>query len=176
MDKLLLRKILKEQRNRLSENDCIAKSNIICNKIIESSYYKNANILFCYCAINNEVNLMPIINKALSDKKTVALPKVYGKNILFHKIENVNDLQLGKFNILEPNENNEIINNADIVIVPGLGFSKEGDRIGYGAGYYDKYLLEHPLFTMGVCYDFQLVNEIKSEKHDIKMDLIITDK
>ncbi|WP_058485042.1 5-formyltetrahydrofolate cyclo-ligase [Defluviitalea phaphyphila] len=181
-EKQRLRKLFLERRNKMLKEEVQEKSKKIYNNVISSSVYKKAKSIFIYVSMGNEVDTKDIINKALKDGKIVAVPKVYSKRkeMIFSKITSLDELELGHFNVLEPK--NESINpltsdEYTIIIVPGIVFDKNNNRIGYGGGYYDRYLssVKTSLKIIGVCYDFQIIDKIPVDYYDISLDSIITD-
>ena len=172
-----IRKKIKNKRKSLSAEEVVGKSNIICRKIIDSDIYKKAKTIYCYNSIRNEVDLSFLINQALEDKKNVALPKVTDKKgeMIFLELNNMNRLKTGEFGILEP-VGSQCAAKPDFIIVPGVAFSIDGDRIGQAGGFYDRFLQKNPTFSVGVAYDFQMFEELPTESHDIKINRIITEK
>ena len=178
----ILRKLMIEKRKSLSSKIVEEKSNIITEKILETDIYKKAENIFIYISFGNEVSTYSIINKAWTDKKNVAVPATTdNKNMYFMKINDFSNLKKKNIGTLEPNINfeNELIpNEKSIFIVPGLVFDNFGNRIGYGAGYYDRYISKYSINNniIGICYNFQIINKIFAKPHDKKMNFIITEK
>ena len=105
------------------------------------------------------------------------LPFINSEKLFFSKINSLNDLVIGKFNILEPKDRFKTKEELDLIIVPGLVFDKKGNRIGHGKGYYDSFLKKHPNATkIGLAFEDQINKKILVEDHDIPMDFIITEK
>ena len=172
----LRNKVLALRKNMKRENAGIL-SKIICNTLISSESYKKAYSVFCYYPVRNEVDLTSFINKALQDKKVVSLPRVTDKNgiMKFYQINSLDELSKGAYGIPEPNIKDEQ-KGADLIIVPGVVFSESGDRIGQAGGFYDRYLAENDIYSVGVCYDYQIYKKIPYESHDIRMNNIVSDK
>lgn len=171
--KELRQKLIKKRKN-LTEAEVVTKSSLICNKIINDERYKKCETIYCYFSVNNEVSLETLIEHALNNNKNIALPKVEkDNNIRFYLIKSLSDLAPGYYNIPEP-ETNVSAPQGDLIIVPGVAFSNEGLRLGYGGGFYDRFLADNDIYSIGVCYDFQIVDEIPIMKHDIMMNQIIT--
>ena len=175
MDKKLLRKSLVDIRKDILDKD--RKSQIIVNKIIKKDYYLNAKVIAFYKSLKDEVNIDYLINYALNCGKTVLLPRVIGNDLVFLKIDNDTKYEKSIFNVLEPIYDKEKVYNdtIDLIIVPGVGFDINNNRIGYGKGYYDKFLFNKDIYKIGVCFHEQLINNITIDDNDIKMDMIITD-
>lgn len=174
MNKIELRNKYKLIRKNISNKE--EKSDIIINKILNLKEYKSAKTVALYYSLIDEVNTLKLIEKSLKEKITL-LPRVINDNeMTFFLIENINDLEVGSFNIKEPTTNIEM-NNIDLMIIPGICFDKNRNRIGFGKGYYDKYLCNHDIYKIGICFDEQIFPKmIESNINDIKMDLIITEK
>lgn len=172
-----IRKLLKLKRTNMEYEEVDRLSHIICTKIINSYAYKNAENILCYMAIKNEVIVNEIIEKALLDGKNVYLPKVDGIDMDFFRIESLNDCIRGAYNILEPRPVNPFTKEEGLVIVPGVGFSRELRRIGYGAGYYDRYFSrKKSLLKVAAAYELQLTDEVfEDDVFDIPMDYIYTE-
>lgn len=154
----------------------------ICKNIVSSDYYKNAQIILCYMALPDEVDLFQIILQSQNDKKKIFLPKVQTRttNMDFFEITKNISLTKGSFGILEPDSSSTPFDFKDyqneniLILVPGRAFSKNGERLGRGKGYYDTYLKNklRNCISAGVCFPFQIVNEIPVEPHDLKMDFM----
>ncbi len=169
------------QRKSLSSYDVFIKSWFAQENLLNSILFSKSRIIGVYYPILNEVQTFRIIQKSLSIKKIVCLPKLYDGEIIFFSITTLNDLMLGKYNIKEPllNKNN-MCDEVDTVITPGLVFDKCGYRIGYGKGYYDKFFnkfSKKKITAIGLGYEFQLISDyIIHEPHDAKLDALITNK
>lgn len=160
----------------------------IIKKITKTPEFKKANTILIYLPIKGEVDLSYLLKKPatapLLNKKFV-LPRVVpkmakkeGKMDLYYVKKIEKDTIKGSFNILEPKSHLKITGpkDLDLAIIPGIAFSMDGHRIGYGKGFYDRLLKKTKCPKFGVAYDFQIVDNVPGEKHDIKMDIIITDK
>jgi len=153
---------------------------MICEKFLSLDIYKNSNTILAYYPLPYEVNILPIIKKALKDKKKVALPITLDKcgNMEFYFIKNLNDLKKGNYGILEPimeSKNKVNIFDNSICIVPGICFDLDKYRVGYGKGYYDRFLNLFKGVSIGLCYFECLIDKIKVDKYDQKVDIILTD-
>ncbi len=168
----------RKYRSELSARDSDKFSMKICDTFMSMDEFKEADVLYVYKSVNNEVDVDYLVKKALEAGKTVALPKVNGKNILFYKITDDADLIYGYMGIPEPvaNPYNLVEVNDGVILVPGLAFDADCGRAGYGGGFYDKFLSGHPeLIKIGVAYDAQVFDELETEGHDIKVDMVITE-
>ena len=194
MDKNDIRKHIKDLFNQY-KSTFASQSQIICKKIIESEYYKESAIIYAYMALPDEVDLTEVIKTALQDGKKVALPKIISKEdgiIKFFYLDPqktlIQQTATGTFGISEPDESMPATSDASqktLILVPGRAFTKEGDRLGRGKGYYDRYLAKaivgsSPTMTRssnnitlaGVCFDFQIKKSLPTDDRDIKMDVV----
>ena len=173
-----LRKMIMEQRMELPDEVMYELSEQICNKVKSMKEYIEADDICMYMPANNEVDVTFLIEDAWSKGKTVWLPKTAGRRMDFFKFDSTTPLSEGSFKILEPES--EIMLEPDektLILMPGVAFSLDGGRIGYGGGYYDIYLEQHSESKkIAVCYEFQIVDELPIEEHDIKPDFIISEK
>ena len=179
MTKKEIRESYIDKRKKMSKDDVNNKSVLIYNKIITSKSYRECNELYIYVSNFNEVDTLNIIKKAWQDNKTVAVPKVEKKGIMkFYYINSIKDLRRGNFNILEPNTLIEAIpSNKTLFIMPGVVFDRAKNRIGFGGGYYDRYLFKYreSFKIIAICYDYQLLDKIPSDVYDVKPDHIYTE-
>lgn len=151
-------------------------SESICEAVGKTALYRNAEDVCLYMPVNNEVDVTYLMNMALNEGKHVWLPKVKGKVMDFHRYDGNVALVEGAFGIPEPDSEEMLTSGkAVVVIMPGAVFSTERDRIGYGGGYYDVFLEKNAEYrTIAVCYDFQIVDRLPAEKHDIKPEIIVS--
>ena len=174
------------------------KSRAICKKIISSTEFQNAQVIFAYMALGDEVDLLEVIKTALKLGKKVTLPKIMNKEtaeIRFFYLKNSQNIQEqtqnGAYDISEPDssllEPAELSESPALILVPGRAFTKDGDRLGRGKGYYDSFLGEHlgggPFESLrdhenvtvaGVCFDFQIKKSLPVDDRDVKMDIVYT--
>jgi 5-formyltetrahydrofolate cyclo-ligase len=171
-----IRKQILEKRNQLTNEERAQKSKAIMDKLIHQSDFQNAEVLFCYVDYRNEVETKDIIRYAFMCSKKVAVPKVEGDVMRFYEIHSFSDLTEGFRGILEPINSCNICNDKALVIVPGAAFDKNFHRIGYGRGYYDKYLSSHPYNkAIALAYACQILDKIPYDEFDIQPDMIITE-
>jgi 5-formyltetrahydrofolate cyclo-ligase len=178
-----IRSEILSMRRQLSTEQVTSLSRQICDRFISnfiSENYCTGSIsdLCLYSPINKEVDAMMLCEYAWEHGLNVWLPKVTGDEMEFVSYQKGASLITGAFNILEP-EHGAILepNSQTVVIMPGAAFSVEGDRIGYGGGYYDKYLEKHlEVQTVAFCYDFQIVDRLPSEAHDIRPNAILSEE
>ena len=175
MTKKEIRKESKERRKALGEANEIEKSEQIRKLVADLPEYQAAKTVYCYVDYNHEVHTWPIMKQALADGKQVAVPRVEGKEMVFCYITGEIDLESGYSGILEPKVGLPVAEEEDaFFIMPGVAFDKEHHRIGYGGGFYDKFLArepEHP--TVALCYDFQVLPRLETEAFDIPVDLVL---
>ncbi|SKA73609.1 5-formyltetrahydrofolate cyclo-ligase [Clostridium sp. USBA 49] len=154
----------------------------IFNNFINSKFYKYSNTIFSFVSFKSEVDTHKIIKYALNDGKTIYVPKVKSKQkeMEIFKIEGFNDLKKGYFGILEPVEGCKTAcrDNIDLILMPGLAFDKYGGRIGYGAGFYDRFLssIKKDINKIALAYKFQVIDKVPEDKNDIRIDGIITEE
>jgi len=166
-----------EKRNSLPEKEILEKSVLIKNKLSNFEPYKKSKTAMFFVSFKSEVSTHKMIKESLKNK-TVVVPKVVHHEIEPSVIIDFENLIPGKFGILEPIETMRIaFKNIDIILVPGIAFDKEGHRIGYGFGYYDKFLAKvTKAVKIGLCFDFQVVDKIPRETHDVPVDFVVTEK
>ena len=172
MDKKEIRKKYKEIRKNLSGN--------ITDKLYNDNIYINAKAIFTFVNYGSEIGTTNLIKRALRDDKIVAVPYMTGNphEMVFIRINTIDELKPNKIGILEPeyNADNVIKSNKDtLIIVPGLAFDNDFYRIGYGGGFYDKYIDENEyMTTVGVCFDEQITNIVPRDEYDRAVDIIVT--
>lgn len=174
-----LRAYYKQLRRSLSgcEKERLDKS--VSEKFLSLDEYKDSQILLCYVSSDIEVGTADIIITALKDGKDVYVPKCadVGNSMTFHRITSLDDLSSGAYGILEPDASlTAYCGEKAVCVVPALAYDKTGHRLGFGKGYYDRFLLENKnVYPIGLCYDFCIVDEIPSELHDIAVKKITSE-
>lgn len=173
MKKEFLRKKYKEKRDNIKNK--VTKDNLIYQKVINNKDILFSKTLLIYISINSEVDTIKIINYFLNTKN-IAVPKIIDNNMYFCYVTNLNELTSGKYNIPEPTNEN-IVTDFDnaICIVPGICYDKKNYRVGYGKGYYDRFLSKNKIKTIGLCYKECMIEKIDNDKYDYKIDEVITD-
>ena len=178
MDKKTLRRDIGAKKSALSTEEIKRRSAILAQRLFETPQYRACRSLYAYLSFNQEVRTDPIIKRAWADGKRVAVPKVIGKDMAFIWIDDFDALGPGYYGITEPIANGPVADDVNaLVLMPGLAFDPEGHRVGYGGGFYDRFLEaepDHPLVAL--CYDFQMFDHLEVEDHDIPVDVVITDK
>jgi 5-formyltetrahydrofolate cyclo-ligase len=177
-----IRKTILDKRNSISPLDIVNNSRIISNSVISTKEYQSSLSVGIYYSIGSEVKTFDIIKHSLENKKEIALPRVIDSTkiqffkIMEDKFEKIK-LTKGKYGIFENSMSTTIIDKIDLLIIPGIAFDLKGCRIGYGKGYYDRFLsLGKSKCIMGLSYESQIINEIPNNEHDIPVDIIITEK
>ena len=177
MDKRALRRAIGAKKSALTPTEIERRSGILAERLFETAQYRACRSLYAYCSFNQEVRTIPIIERAWADGKRVAVPKVIDNKMIFIWIDGLDALAPGGFGIPEPIFDAPVADDARaLVLMPGLAFDSQGHRIGYGGGFYDRFLEaepHHPLVAL--CYDFQLYDHLDVEAHDVPVDLVITD-
>lgn len=170
----------KAARNALSETEVAEHSRCIFDTLTSLQEYEICDVILAYADCNREVATGDFIRTCLKDGKRVALPRVISDgNMEFYEIDDRTELIKGKFGILEPIGNQQFLPDTNIsalMILPGVAFDFACHRVGYGGGYYDRYLMGKPqIITIAVCHEVQLMNKILTEKHDICPEILITE-
>ena len=185
-DKKMLRKeILAKRKNiDIAEKEDMDKK--IVDKFYESKYYKEAKNIFIYISYDSEINTKEIINKALIDNKRVYVPRTEFKTRLMDAVEiaSLDNLIESEYGILEPAMEEPHIepDELDLIVVPGVAFDRNGGRMGYGAGFYDRYFKRiskdrmEKIKKLALAYDFQILEKIPMDEQDVPVNYIITEK
>ncbi len=175
MDKASLRKKYLMLRSQIDNRDIKDKN--IYNKVINDDHVMKADTILTYVSYHSEVDTYQLINYFLSHGKKVAVPKVERHNLVFYYINSLNDLKKGSYGIMEPTTNEPVADLTNAVsLTPALCYTKDGNRLGYGGGYYDRYYENHQLFKIGLCYCALIANHLPTEVNDIRVDLLITEE
>jgi len=169
-----IRALLREKREKLDQNLLRKKSKEVCDIFLSSKLYKDSKSIFCYVPYSNEIDTTFILNKTLLDSKILLIPKIVGKDMVAVKVKNLNDLIKNKYGVFEPVSNIPYNKkDIDIIIVPALGFDNDGHRIGYGGGYYDKYLADYDGATIGFVLKDFIIDNFDHETKDIPVKELI---
>ena len=155
------------------------KSRAIAKHLLAIAQIREKDNFSCYLPINNEVDTKGIIDDLLQKEANIFVPAYLATNndYLFTRFDGWQNLEEGPKGILQPKSFKPIDPSfIEVAILPGLAFSKEGVRLGYGKGVFDKLLSKSKALRIGLAYDFQIVDEIPQEKHDLVMDLVVTEK
>ena len=175
MNKQELRRMIREQKRAMTPAEIESRSEALGKLFRETEAYRNAKTIYGYLPYNQEVRTVAMLEQALLDGKRVAVPKCYGDEMRFIFMEDLSLVEKGYANIPEPIADGPIADDETaLVLMPGLAFDKEGHRIGYGGGFYDKFLAaepDHP--TLALCYDFQMLPHLETEEFDIPVDTVL---
>lgn len=180
MNKVNARKLYKNIRSSFSLSEKKYYDNCIFIRLINSQEFKSSDLILTYVSFNNEVDTIELIDYCLSNSKRVAVPVCFdNKSMLFYEIENFSELFKGKYGILSVDISNkkpvENFSNS-LCIVPAFTFDVYGNRIGYGGGFYDRFLEKKKIKTIGLCFERNFcLNKINSDSFDIPVDYIITE-
>ena len=173
MEKKELRTLIKTLKKQHTKEQLFEQSEKILSKLEQHPDFVNAHSVMLYSALPDEVQTQAFLEK-WHLKKQIILPTVVGDDIIPVEFGKNTTFAVGDFNILEP-QNEPYTGNFDLIVVPGVAFDRQGNRIGRGKGYYDRFLCQHlDVKRIGICFDFQLVDEVPAEPFDIRMDEVIT--
>lgn len=150
----------------------------ITETLTELPEYRNAERIMAYADYNHEVITRYIIEQAWKDGKEVAVPKVFGKDMVFYRLTDFSQLESGYFGIPEPKEYGEkVFWEEAMMVMPGVAFDVNCNRVGYGGGFYDRFLEKHPeVCRVAVGFSFQILPEVPTEPTDIRPQVIVTEE
>lgn len=174
-EKKSLRNLLLEKRDSTSHDFLKIASQKIHQKVKGMKNFRDAKKIGAYYPVGSEILTQDIIQEMLSIGKEVYLPKVVGKTMQFRKIEDFSSLEKGNFDIMEPKEECPKENNLDLILVPTVGISPAGVRLGYGHGFYDKFLAENSTTTISLILEKQIIKNIPKSEYDVLIDWIVTE-
>jgi len=172
-----LRRASAIQRNTLTYDEVRLRSQQIIEGLVRLPEWQSAKRVCAYISFGKEVSTHQLIRSTL-EKKMILAPRIDGLDLAWYRIENWDKLQAGQLGILEPAPDPETHVSPpapDLVLVPGLRFDRHGYRIGYGGGYYDRFLSRTAVYKLGLAYDWQISDTLPSEAHDIALDAIMTE-
>ena len=189
LDKKKLRKETLARRDRLTLQEREEKSERIAKRVIVSEEFQNANVVLLYDAIRSEVDTTRIVQEVRRWNKNLYYPRVMGCEMKFYRVNETTEMEISPYGIREPKLESTVEYGPEksdkiLVLMPGAVFDEEGNRIGYGGGYYDKYLHwlssmipTENIYKVAVAYVCQLVENgvMESEPHDVKVDCIVTE-
>ena len=175
MNKQQLRQAIRQRKRAMTQEEIEDRSRSLCEKFLNSDNYRRCTCLYGYLPYNQEVRTWPILQQALADGKQVAVPKVYGDEMKFIYLTDLTQVAAGYAGIPEPIADDPVAEQQDaLVLMPGLAFDPQGHRIGYGGGFYDKFLSREPKHpTVALCYEFQMVDHLETEQFDIPVNTVI---
>lgn len=175
MDKKELRRQIREQKRAMTEEQIVAASIRLGELFLNCSQYQAAKTIYGYLPYNQEVRTVPMLEQAMKDGKRVAVPKCYGDEMRFIYMDDLSKVEKGYANIPEPIADDPVADDPTaLVLMPGMAFTTDGKRMGYGGGFYDKFLAAEPNHpTVALCYDFQMVEDLPTEDYDIPVDCVL---
>ena len=175
MDKTALRQQIRMKKRQMSEAEIVQKSEQLRLLFTATDLYRNAHSVYGYMSYNQEVRTLPILEQAIRDGKRVAIPRCYGPEMRFIWMDDLSQTAKSRCGIPEPLSDGPVADDPSaLVLMPGMAFDAAGHRIGYGGGYYDKFLAAEPNHpTVALCYDFQMVAQLETEAFDIPVDLVL---
>lgn len=175
MDKQELRRVIREKKRAMTQEEILTASALLAEQFYQTPQYKNAKTIYGYLPYNQEVRTVPMLRQALLDGKKVAVPKVYGDEMRFIYMEDLEKTATGYAGIPEPIADEPVARDPTaLVLMPGLAFDRTGNRMGYGGGFYDKFLADEPDHpTVALCYEFQLLPSVPREEYDVPVDVVL---
>ena len=178
MPKNSIREQILARRKRLCAEVCLQDSLLAQGRLVATAEFTSAAVVGLYSPILNELFTEEISREALLQGKRVAYPRVAGQCLEFVEVKDHAALVPGAFGILEPADCRVVpVATLDLIVVPGVAFDLQGGRLGYGKGFYDRVLHRRGAGRLaGLCFEFQLVDQLPTETHDILMDLVITER
>lgn len=174
--KQAIRKQIFAARKRVTEEEVKSRSHLIAEKVFLLPEFQTAKRILVYADYNHEVMTEELIEAAWKAGKEVAVPKVTGKEMVFIRLTDFNQLAPGYFSIPEPETGEEIFWEEGLMIMPGVAFDKKCRRVGYGGGFYDRYLEKHPKLTrLALGFSFQMMEKVPVEETDIIPQILVTE-
>lgn len=173
-----LRQHILKKRLPLTDQQVANLSSKITRKVLGLKEFKNSRIFAIYLPIHNEVETKSIIDHLLKNKRNIYLPTFDQKtnDYKLSKFSTWQNLVSGPYEILQPNDTESISPlSVDVALIPGVAFSKSGVRLGYGKGVYDRLFHNAKALKIGLAYQFQIIDEIPKEEHDLLMDVVVTE-
>ena len=175
MDKKELRDYIRKFKRAMTKEEIEAKSEKLGELFLASDLYKQAKNIYGYLPYNQEVRTTAMLEQAQRDGKRIAVPKILGDTMIFVWLDDLTAVEKGYSNIPEPIDLTPVADDPTaLVLMPGMAFDPEGQRCGYGGGFYDKFLAsepDHP--TLALCYDFQVLPHLDTEEFDIPVDCVL---
>ena len=175
MDKKELRRQIREKKRAMTEEQIVTAGARLGELFLACDQYKNAKTIYGYLPYNQEVRTVPMLEQAIRDGKRVAVPKCYGDEMRFIFMDDLSKVEKGYANIPEPVDDEPVAEDPTaLVLMPGLAFTAQGQRIGYGGGFYDKFLAVEPHHpTVALCYAFQMREHLDTEEFDKNVDCVL---
>ena len=178
-EKNVIRKRMKQLRADMTRTERFEKSMQIFEQLITVPEFKRADRIYTYVSMDNEIDTIMLIDYSLSLEKRVFVPRVSGRDMEFYEISDISELSPGYMGIYEPDINGkeQDYSRTGFMCMPGLAFDKSYNRIGYGGGFYDRYLsVENKLYKAALAYETQLLESIPAQDGDVRPDMIVTEE
>lgn len=178
-EKNLIRKQMKQLRADMTRTERFEKSMQIFEQLITVPEFKRADRIYTYVSMDNEIDTIMLIDYSLSLEKRVFVPRVSGRDMEFYEISDISELSPGYMGIYEPDINGREpdYSRTGFMCMPGLAFDRSYNRIGYGGGFYDRYLsVENKLYKAALAYEAQLLESIPAQDGDVRPDMIVTEE
>ncbi|MCX8163284.1 MAG: 5-formyltetrahydrofolate cyclo-ligase [Candidatus Micrarchaeota archaeon] len=179
-EKEILRKKFLALRKELFKNFSTEDEKSLIENFFSLKEVKNSNAILSYMSKGFETPTLNLNLEILKSKKILCLPRTdfINMNLLIKRVESLDGLELSKFGVLEPKAEAQDFNttNIDVAIIPGIVFDKNGYRLGYGLGFYDRFLKDKKFFKIGLCFSGQILDNLPIEHHDIRLDCLISEK
>ncbi len=175
VEKARLRKQLLDARDSLSLDFINITSKQIQDNLRKIDFFRNAKSIGAYYSIGSEVRTQDILQEILKSGKELSLPKVVKKDLVFKKINSLSDLEQGNFSVMEPKDYCKDVKKIEVIIVPAIALTREGHRLGYGFGYYDRYLSGKKSMTIALGYSKQIIKLFPHSDSDVRIDCIVTE-
>ncbi|XP_034944141.1 LOW QUALITY PROTEIN: 5-formyltetrahydrofolate cyclo-ligase-like [Chelonus insularis] len=188
--KNIVRKEIKGVINNMSQEEKVRQSDTVCKKVFDLPEFQSSERISIYLSTDNEINTFPILAYLFKIGKQVFVPKYNGKNMMMvrlHSLEDFDNLPLTKWMIKQPNDNNREdalkTGGLDLIICPGVAFTRTGKRLGHGMGYYDKFMNNYYKceshnknpHLIGVCFNEQIKDDIPTSESDVTLDKVISE-
>lgn len=174
-EKSSLRKLLLQKRDMLSDDFMTIASRQIRRNLKKIEAYRMAESIACYYSIGSEVKTGSIIQDILTDGKTLSLPKIDGGEMTFCNVTSFDDLEKSELGIMEPKKTCPQIRKFDVILVPAIAMTKDGRRLGYGMGFYDKFLSNTDATTIALAYSKLVVRNIPTSDGDVSIQWVVTE-
>ena len=175
VEKARLRKQLLDARDSLSLDFINITSKQIQDNLRKVDFFRNAKSIGVYYSIGSEVKTHDILQELLKSGREISLPKVVKKDLVFKKILSLSDLEEGNFSVMEPKDYCEKVKKIETMIVPAIALTRDGHRLGYGFGYYDRYLSGKKLKTIALSYSKHIIKSFPHSDHDVRIDCMVTE-
>ena len=176
MDKKELRSSHRKLRDAMTAKEVKAYSKKIEKRIIESALFEKSTHIYLYYPLGNEVSLLEVAKYCMAQGKNIAFPKIIDGNMEFIEVHTLMEFAEGYFHVMEPIGSHVVCWEDALVLTPGVVFDGQGERIGYGKGFYDSYFKKHPdMRRMGVAYQNQIAAYIPKEVQDVAMEFLVTE-